>query len=414
MFFLNLSAAEFLTLLGTLGGLVTALYLFDRTKRKRVVSTLRFWTSTGAAEDQPRRKKVNQPWSLVLQLLSLLCLLLAIAQLNWGTREFRSRDHVLLVDTSAWAGAAGASGKLIDREREAAQSYLAGLHPGDRVLLVAADALSTPVTAFTSDRAKLRSGLASLRASFSALNISGALAYGRQAQEWSGGRPGEIVYIGPARVDVETGETQLPPNLRLVKIPSELQNSGIRSIAVRRGEEDGSSWQASITLRNDGAAARTMELRTQFAGTKFAPRHYVLKPGAEMEARYDFVTNTAGLLRAEIGPHDALPVDDTAALQLPNNGVLKIAAYTRRKDLLSPLLAADHRLNVEYLDPAQYVADRNADAIIIDDFSPNSAPSRPSLWINPPKENAPIPVKGTVNQATITQWKSGLDLGSGL
>ena len=66
MFFLNLSAAEFLALLGTLSGLVTAFYLFDRTKRKRVVSTLRFWASAGAAEDQPRRKKVNQPWSLLI------------------------------------------------------------------------------------------------------------------------------------------------------------------------------------------------------------------------------------------------------------------------------------------------------------------------------------------------------------
>ncbi len=414
MFFLNLSATEFLALLGTLGGLVTALYLFDRTKRKRVVSTLRFWTSAGAAEDQPRRKKVNQPWSLVLQLLSLLCLLLAIAQLNWGTREFRSRDHVVLVDTSAWAGAQESGGKMIDRERDAARTYFAGLRPGDRVLLVAADALSTPVTAFTSDRARLRSGLASLKEGFSSLNVAGALAYARQAQESSGGRAGEIVYIGPARADLETAAVALPANLRLIKVPSDVQNCGIRSVAVRRSEEDASSWQATVTLRNDGTAARTLQLRTQFAGTKFAPRSYVVKPGAEMEARYDFVTNTAGLLRAEIFPHDALPIDDSASLQLPNNGALKVAAYTRRKELLSPLLAADHRLSVEYLDPAQYGGAPKADAFILDSFSPKTLPSRPSLWIDPPKQNAPFPVKGTVNQATITQWKSGLELGAGL
>src|SRR4051812_26484290 len=240
MFFLNLSAGEFFALLGTLGGLVTALYLFDRTKRKRVVSTLRFWTSTGAAEDQPRRKKVNQPWSLVLQLLSLLCLLLAIAQLNWGTREFRSRDHVVLVDTSAWAGAGEPGGKMIDRERQAARTYLAGLRPGDRVLLVAADALSTPVTAFTSDRARFRSGLASLKEGFSSLNVAGALSYARQAQDSSGGPAGEIVYIGPARADLENAAVTLPANLRVIKLASEIQNSGIRSIAVRRSEEDAS------------------------------------------------------------------------------------------------------------------------------------------------------------------------------
>lgn len=414
MFFLNLSAAEFLTLLGTLGGLVTALYLFDRTKRKRVVSTLRFWTSVGAAEDQPRRKKVNQPWSLVLQLLSLLCLLLAIAQLNWGTREFRSRDHVLLIDTSAWSGAADAGGKMIDREREAAQSYLSALRPDDRVLLVGSDALSTPVAAFTSDRAKLHSALGGLKEGFSALNLAGALAYARQAQDSSGGRPGEIVYIGPGRVEVETAPASLPPNLRTIRITSNVENCGIRSITVRRSEDDSSSWQATVTVRNDGTAARNLQLHTQYAGTKFASRNYVLKAGAEIEARYDFVTNTAGLLRAEIYPHDALPVDDIASLQLPNNGVLKVAAYTRRKDLLKPLLAADHRLNVEYSDPAQYVSEPKADAVIVDGFSPRNIPSRPTLLIDPPKQNAPVPVKAVVNGATVTQWKSGLDLGAGL
>lgn len=414
MFFLNLSAAEFLTLLGTLGGLVTALYLFDRTKRKRVVSTLRFWTSAGATEEQPRRKKVNQPWSLVLQLLSLLCLLLAIAQLNWGTREFRSRDHVVLVDTSAWAGAQESSGKIIDRERQAARTYLAGLRPDDRVLLVAAGALSTPVMAFTSDRARLRSALVSLKEGFSSLNIAGALSYARQAQESSGGRAGEIVYIGPARADLESTAVALPANLRIIRVSSDVQNSGIRNVAVRRSEEDASAWQATLTLRNDGTAVRTLQLRTQFAGTKFAPRTYAIKPGAEIEARYDFVTNTAGLLRAEIFPHDALSIDDTASLQLPGNGALKVAAYTRRKELLMPLLAADHRLNVEYLDPAQYGGSPKADAIILDGFAPDALPAGPSLWINPPKQNAPVLVKGTVNQATITQWKSGLDLGAGL
>ncbi|MFL6449214.1 MAG: vWA domain-containing protein [Bryobacteraceae bacterium] len=414
MFFLNLTAPEFLTLLGTLGGLVTALYLFDRTKRKRVVSTLRFWKSAGAAEDQPRRKKVNQPWSLVLQLLSLLCLLLALAQLNWGTREIRSRDHVLLVDTSAWAGESEPSGKMMDRERKAAQTYVAGIRPGDRVLLVAADSLSTPVTAFTSDPAQLRSGLAGLKESFSSLNIAGALAYARQAQQWSGGQAGEIVYVGPARADLQTAAVALPPNLRLIKIPSELQNAGIRSLAVHRSEDDSSAWQATVTLRNDSPAARSVQLRTQYAGTTFAPRTYLFKPGAEVEARYDFVTNTAGLLKAEIYPHDELPIDDTAALQLPSNGTLKVTAYTRRKDLLNPLLAADHRLNVEYLDPDQYQQKAKADAVILDSFSPQSIPSRPSLWINPPKQGGPFPVRTTVNQATITRWKSGLEFGLGL
>ena len=72
--------------------------------------------------------------------------------------------------------------------------------------------------------------------------------------------------------------------------------------------------------------------------------------------------------------------------------------YTRRKDLLSPLLAADHRLHVEYFDPARYVKEPKADAVILDGFAPRSIPSRPSLWIDPPKQNSPVPVKAAVNR----------------
>src|SRR4051794_26136694 len=105
MFFLNLTAGEFFALLSTLGGLVTALYLLDRSRRKKIVSTLRFWPPAVAADEQTRRRHMHQPWSLILQLVSLALLLLAIAQLQWRSRAGRSRDHVLLLDTSVWSGA---------------------------------------------------------------------------------------------------------------------------------------------------------------------------------------------------------------------------------------------------------------------------------------------------------------------
>ena len=414
MFFLNLSAGEFLALLGSLGGIVTALYLLDRAKRKRVVSTLRFWTSALAADDQQRRKRMNQPWSLLLQLLSLTCLLLAIAQLNWGTRETRGRDHVLLVDTSAWSGEELAGGALLGRERQAAQSYLSSVRPSDRILVVGVDALSTPVTAFTSNRAQLLSGLTSLKSGFSALDIGQALSFAKQAQSWSGGDQGEIVYIGPERVDAGRPLSSLPANLRVIPTPANGENAGIRAIAVRRSEEEAGSWKASITLRNDGNAPRNLQLQTQFAGTKFATRTYSLKPRTELKAEYEFVTNTAGLLTAEITPHDGLPADDRATLQLPANRALKVIAYTRRKELLKPLLESDHRWRVEYLEPARYQTRPAADLVILDSFSPAAAPVTPSLWISPPKQNSPLVVKSVVADAAITGWRSGLLAAAGL
>ena len=82
---------------------------------------MRFWTPAHSAEQQQSRRRVNDPWSLLLQLLGLLLLLLAAAELEWGARARLGRDHVLLLDTSAWssdAAAGRASASVLDREKD--------------------------------------------------------------------------------------------------------------------------------------------------------------------------------------------------------------------------------------------------------------------------------------------------------
>ena len=155
MVFLNLSFPEFLALLGALGGIIAALYFLDRSRRQKTVSTLRFWSQGREVEPQRKRKRVLQPWSLLLQLLSLLLLLLAIAQLQWGSKADSGRDHVLLLDTSSTSDVRTGGGTVLDAEKKLAVRYVQRLNPRDRLMLVRVDALATPVTSFTSDRAEL-------------------------------------------------------------------------------------------------------------------------------------------------------------------------------------------------------------------------------------------------------------------
>src|SRR5579863_9823878 len=102
MFFLNLSLPEFLAIFGSLSGVVFTLYLLDRMRKKHTVATLRFFAALDRPPVLEHRRKLQQPWSLALQLLSLLLLLLAIADLRYGSRAGIGRDHVLILDTSAW------------------------------------------------------------------------------------------------------------------------------------------------------------------------------------------------------------------------------------------------------------------------------------------------------------------------
>ena len=122
MFFFNLSLPEFLALFSALSGVVVALYLLDRVKKKHTVATLRFYTVLDKAPQYRHRRKLQQPWSLLLQLISLTLLLLALAQLRLGSPDRYSNDHVLILDSSAWMAARSGDGRLIDQARAAAKT----------------------------------------------------------------------------------------------------------------------------------------------------------------------------------------------------------------------------------------------------------------------------------------------------
>jgi hypothetical protein len=414
MFFLNLTAGEFLTLLGALSGVIAALYLLDRAKRKKIVSTLRFWMPAPMVDERQTRKRMHEPWSLVLQLLSLLLLLLSIAELRWGARERSGRNHVLLIDASSWTAQRSPQGNLLDKEKEIARRYIAGLSVSDRVMLVRADGLATPVTPFASDRRALVNSLFRLNPGFSGLNIGEALSFARQAQTWSEGGPGEIVYIGPGLIADDEGVAPHVPNLRVISVEASREHCGIRRIGVRRNEEDANSWQAIVTLKNYGSQRRTVPLNTQFAGTVFTPRLVRLDPGEEIGVEYNFTTNTAGRLIAEIKAPDGLETDHRAALELPRAGTLRLAVFTARPDVLQPLLESNHRLNVKFYTSAEYNARPAADVMLLDQITPEEQPKIATLWIGPFKEHSPLPIKAVVNDAAVKTWNAESTLGAGL
>ena len=241
MYFLNLSLAQFLAVFGAISVTMVLLYLLGRSRRKQVVATLRFWVAAEQPAVVKKRKRIQQPLSLILQLLSMLLLLLAIAQLRLGTPLATPRDHVLILDTSAWmASTAEGRRTLIDLAREKARAYLKSVPASDRVMLVRADALTTPATAFESDHAKLEQAVAESEPGATALNLDHALAFAHQEQALGTHRLGEIVYVGPGRVATEPhSSVETPPkNLRVLPVADSVENCGLRKIGVRRSMKD--------------------------------------------------------------------------------------------------------------------------------------------------------------------------------
>jgi hypothetical protein len=128
VFFFNLSFGEFAALFGAVSGAVLALYLLDRSRRKIKVATMRFWKPSEKPPEAKHRKRIQQPWSMLMQIIGMGLLLAAIAQLRLGSPDRSSRDHVLLLDTSAWTAAkADPQRRLIDEAKVASIRWLRAL-----------------------------------------------------------------------------------------------------------------------------------------------------------------------------------------------------------------------------------------------------------------------------------------------
>ncbi len=196
MYFLNLSLLQFLAVFGGISAVSVALYLLDRSRRKLVVSTLRFWVAAEQPAVAARRRRIQQPWSLLLQLISMALLLLAIAQLRVGSPALAGRDHVIVLDTSSWMAGRSGNRTLMDVARDRARQYLKALPARDRVLLVRADGLATPATPFEIDRRKTEAAIAASQPGSTALNLDQALLFARHIQGQDGRRVGEIAFIG--------------------------------------------------------------------------------------------------------------------------------------------------------------------------------------------------------------------------
>ncbi|HLH04156.1 MAG TPA: VWA domain-containing protein [Bryobacteraceae bacterium] len=402
MFFLNLTGPEFFTLLGTLGALVSALYLLDRARGRKVVSTLQFWVAAGAIDQRKPRRRVSDPWSLALQLASLLLLLLAIAGMEWGSGGGRGRDSVLLIDTSSWSAArvAGDSNeRVLAREEQQALGYLSALGRNDRVMLVSAGALAEPLTRFTADREELRRALERIQPGYGALNPDAALSFATQARNLAQSKTGEIVYTGPARIERDSRIPAKPD--RVLPVTVDPENCGILRFTAEPLANEPGSWQATVELKNYGARTRRLQLNMQFEQTAFVPRRIVLAAGAETTADYIFSTQSPGVLRASLNASDSLALDNRASLSLPTNNALRIAVYTPRPDVLRPLFTSDSRLRAEFFPPSGYDPHRAADLAIFDGFSPASDSRIPAIWINPPKEHAPLPVKSSAEEVAV-------------
>ncbi|HWC95395.1 MAG TPA: VWA domain-containing protein [Candidatus Sulfopaludibacter sp.] len=420
MYLLNLSFFQFLAVFGSIGALSVALYLLDRSRRKQVVSTLRFWVAADQPAVAARRRHINQPWSLLLQLISMALLLLAIAQLRFGTPALAGRDHVIVLDTSAWMLARSGRGTLMDVARQRARQYLRALPARDRVMLVRADAMATPATAFEPDHNKVDAAIRASQPGSTALNLNQALSFARHVQSQDGRHAGEIAFIGPGRTAAGSAAGAAPPrNLRVISIADSVENCGLRKIGMRRAAADPSLWEIYVSAHNYGTIARTVTVSLDYGTPQAVGRVPIgvqrisLPAGGDSEASFEYRTTAAAIVGVTLTPHDVFPADDHAEIEIPAQPTLTVTVYSNEPELLRPVLASTPRVTAIFRKPAEYKPNDQG-MVILDRFVPAQRPTADSLWIDPPAAGSPIPIRTSVTNVAFGGWNPAHPASAGL
>ena len=202
MEFLNLTLVQFLAAFGAIAAISVALYLLDRTRRKQVVSTLRFWVEPGKAAPVTRRPHpatsflttaIDRHGSVAARHCGI-----PVRRAQGGAARSCARAGYLRVDGRFVAeGAHRNDATLMDLARANALAWLRAVPTADRVLVVRADALATPATAWETDRRNVARAILESQPGATALNLSQSLQFASQLQRGSGSVAGEIVYVGP-------------------------------------------------------------------------------------------------------------------------------------------------------------------------------------------------------------------------
>ena len=192
-------------------------------------------------------------------------------------------------------------------------------------------------------------------------------------------------------------------------VPDAVENTGLRKIGMRRSATDPALWEIYVSAHNYGTAARNVTLKLDFGPPQASARvlagtdRLTVKPQSDADASFQYRTTAAGILGVTLTPHDAFPADDHAELELPAQPTLTVTVYSDEPDLLRPVLAATPRVTAVYRKPAEY-RPNDAGLVILDRFIPPQRPAADSIWIDPPAQGSPIPVRSSVEKVPFAGW----------
>ena len=354
----------------SLAPIVIVLYLLKVTRRRRTVSTIFFWQRV--VEEQPRHAlfhRLRNFLSLLLNLLILLCLILAAVQLRWPGFSSVERNTFLIIDNRARMQARDVAGRTrLDVAKKLARQILRRTSARNPTGLIILEEKPETEVALTDDAEELQRALNALQPTDTAGKLDDAL---QLAERILASRPGRILLLSdePARKPMNAIE------FKQFGLTNEfLDNVAIVGMEARVLPENPETAEVFVKAANFSQSVKNVKVELTVDETLFDLKAIDLSPGESRAIIFSGISglkryaNARGLIVARIDGQDALSTDNQAYALLTERKPILVLLVTRNNWFLENALKAGEANETQIVSPANYRISLNQsfDVVIFD------------------------------------------------
>ncbi len=400
--------ADMLWWLAPLGGAIILLYLLKMRRRDVRVPAVFLWPKlTADVRANAPIQKLRITLLLILQLLTVILLVVGLANPLLHERGLRGRTTVLILDASASMGATDVQPTRFEDARKHIDAVIASLGNGDRCALIEAGNDTRAIFPLTSDKARMRAALSRLHATDSPNDMGEAL---RLAAALVGQIPGSrIVVFSDGSFPAVTNFSPGKASLLFEKIGTSSKNVAIT--AMDAGTSPDGSFQLFAGIHNYDSRTVTTTATFQVDG-KIADSRALTIPAGQTLGQTLKVSGTARRADVQLStPGDILPADDHASLYLQGAGSIHVLLvspgdfFLERALALEPSITLDKAGAVPSTELAGSPGDGGYDLVIFDGV-PALAVKAPAVWsFGEDGPGIPATASGTSQHPGIVAWK---------
>ncbi|HHT9132006.1 MAG TPA: vWA domain-containing protein [Candidatus Tripitaka californicus] len=399
---LNLLALAYLATIA----LLVVIYLFRKKRKTIPVSSFIPWRDLKEGTVRTRFFLADALFFLQIIILSLLALSLARPYITSTIKGITGKDLILLVDTSASMQTREGESTRFELAKAEALKVVERMGMTDKAQLISMHSSPLIVSEPIGDKWKLNHLIQNLEVTDTTTNLEEGLSLALSLLRRNS--LGEVhVFTDRVPPEINTPQASKIKFFTCGKAPD---NVAIVGLDVYQDMfKEYSEREGYVTVRNMGTETKTVLLKGFLDHRPLMEETVELTPQEDRTVRIEGISGP-GLLRVELHPEDAMPLDNQAFAIIRPKKTIKVLVVTPGGPLEKELGKVDKVVKeAEFL----FASPKGYGQLPLKDFAiclfhkyvPEALPDINSLFIFPPQDNKFFPVEGWFRNSEIIDWE---------